>query len=695
MLSCSGLVSRACLSVVSLALAGCYSGLSGATDEGSDPPPSRPPVSEGPLGSPAVSPLELDALSPDPAPGGVGFDLHLTGAGFTSTSVVVVAGQELPTTFVSSGELHAHSDPRKRGEYPVLVRRGDEETRPLTLAVDRAAPRILVPAAVEVDEDTEVGLSIDVVDVVDPAALRVYLLGLPPGATWDESSRRFLFTPDFTQGGDTWTVTVLAHDNESRVETTFDVVVRDTIRPPEPEIVDTEFLDASGYVRYTLSQWTDDYLDSPGYAGRAFTAKIMVPLEVPPEGVPVRVGLHGFATANPGGTGTTSEIRISPHDPDNTYWWGYASSLPEADPAAGGAAPDYTMRRVLHLVEYVLRNYPEADPARVHVYGSSMGGAGAMLLGLLRGRHFAYVDARLGQAIARNHRPGRITQLSGWWGAPELDLDGGGGLPAWDHMDLTRALADKGEARDQFLFLKHGKDDPTIHFGAAVLPSARTGESLYAALQRHHVGHFAVWDEGGHGIADPVLGDSWWAGSWSPIHGDEATLRRDRAFPAFTASSLDDDPGLGVGNGKQDWSANAGFAGDVDVAGDTGWEGAVAGAIGRFLRWDGASVVDTVDRLQFALRVHAGDGADPPAPGYPSEGDRVLAELPAHVDVTPRRTQAFRCRPGERVTWSFGQANGEVIAGPDGSVTIPALPLTDTWTTLVLRRTVAVIAASH
>ncbi|WAS98260.1 alpha/beta hydrolase family protein [Nannocystis punicea] len=694
MLSCSGLVPRVCLTLAWLALAGCYSGPSGAIVDESDPP-SRPPVSEGPIGGPQLAPLELDALSPDPAPGGVEFDLHVTGAGFTRDSVVVVAGVELPTTFVSGGELHARSGPRKRGDYPVLVRRGDEDSRPLTLAVDRSAPRILVPAEVSVDEDTEVGLFIDVVDVADPKALRVHLLGLPPGATWDEPTRRFLFTPDFTQGGDSWTVTVLAHDGESRVETTFAVVVRDTIQPPWPEVVDTEFLDGSGYVRYTLSQKTDDYLDSPGYAGREFVAKVMVPLDVPPEGVAVRVGLHGFATANPGGTGSSAEIRISPHDPDNTYWWGYATSLPDVEPVAGGAAPDYTMRRVLHLVEYVLRHYPEADPQRVHVYGSSMGGAGAMLLGLLRGRHFAYVDARLGQAIARNHRPGRITQLSGWWGAPELDLDGGGGLSAWDHMDLTRALAESNEARDQFLFLKHGKDDPTIHFGATVLPSPRTGESFYQALQSRGVGHFAVWDEGGHGVADPVLGDSWWSGSWAPINGDEATLRRDRAFPAFSRSSLDDDPGVGVGNGKQDWSANAGFAGEVAVPGDTGWDGAIAGALGRFLRWDGDSVVDTVDRLQFALRVHAGDGADPPAPGYPSEGDRVMAELPAYVDVTPRRTQAFRCRPGERIAWSFGKQHGEVVAGPDGSVTIPALPLTDTWTRLVLRRTVTVIAASH
>lgn len=587
---------------------------------------------------------------------------------------------------MSTGELLAHSGRRKHGEYPVYVRRGAETSAALTLAVDRSAPRIVVPAGVEVDEDVELEVAIDVLQGDDPAALRVFALGLPPGAAWDEPSRTLSFTPDFTQGGDRWTVTILAHDAAARVEASFDVVVRDTIRPPAPEIVDTEFFEASGYVRYTLSQVTDDYLDSPGFAGRAFAANVSVPLEVPPEGVPVRVGLHGIGTAAPSGAGSDKEIRISPHDPDNTYWWGYAASLPDIPPAAGGAAPDYTVRRVLHLLEYVVREFPEADPERVYVFGSSMGGAGAMVLGLLRARHFAYVDARLGQAIARNHRPARLAQLSDLWGPPELGLDGGGGLSAWDRMDLTRALADEADARDQFLFLKHGKDDPTIHFGAVVLPSPLTDDSFYDALQAHRVGHFAVWDEGGHGDVDPILGDGWWSDSWSPISGDEATLRRDRAFPAFTRSSLDDDPGAGVGNDKQTWSDNSGFAGEVAVPGDSGWEGDLAGALSRFLRWDSAATVDTVDRLQFALHVHAGSGEEPPAPGYPSVGDLLLGELPVLVDVTPRRVQAFRCRLGERITWSFGQVHGEAIADADGSVTIPDLPLTDAWTTLVLRR---------
>jgi hypothetical protein len=194
-----------------------------------------------------------------------------------------------------------------------------------------------------------------------------------------------------------------------------------------------------------------------------------------------------------------------------------------------------------------------------------MGGAGALTLGLTRARHFAYLTAILGQAVPRNHRPSRLTQLSGLYGP----TDG----PVWDDMDLTRVLRDSPEAQDQYVFVRHAKDDPTIHFGAAVLPSPLTGDTLYDALQGLGIGHLAIWDEGGHGPADPVLGSAWWDDDFSVIHDDVTFVRQGLAFPAFRLSSADGDPGDGTGNGKQDWGNNAGYAGDYTVAGRHGVDG--------------------------------------------------------------------------------------------------------------------------
>ncbi len=565
----------------------------------------------------------------------------------------------------SSGEGESSGGDGEGGHGPL----------PRELEAGDLPPVIVDPGPQVVEEDEWLDLEIVVRDP-DGAPLRVWALGLPPGAQWDEPARALRFRPDFIQGDREWTVTIVADDGTHRSTREVEIAVVDSIRPPEPEITAVE--EFASFTRLTLAQGTDDYLDSPGNAGRSFLAYVMVPGAATPEApVPVRIGLHGFGVSEPNTSGSGSEFRISPHDPENTYWWGYDAALPDGE-ATGADVPDYTQRRVIHLLGWVLENYPEADPQRVYLSGGSMGGAGALSIGLWYARHFAYVNALLAQAVPRNHRPSRLAQLEGWWGPS----DG----PVWDAMDLTRLLRDSSEARAMYLFTRHGKDDPTIHFGAAVLPSPLTGDNLYDTLQDLGVGHLSVWDEGSHGPSDPLLGSNWWDEGFSPIYDETTFLRADLAFPAFSLSSADGDPGDGGGNGKQPWSDSQGFAGDRDVPGDTGWNGEVAGALNRFLRWDATQIVDELDRFVVPLRVHTGEGADPPAPGYPSFGDRFDGELPVVVDVKPRRLQEFRLRPGEPVSWSFGQLRGQATADEQGELTVPGLELDHEWHSLELVR---------
>lgn len=569
---------------------------------------------------------------------------------------------------------------------------GTAPTDPTTAADDTTSgpnvpPALDVPAAVSVAEHEALSLEVVVVDPDDDDDVRVFALGLPPGARFDEVTRTLAFTPDFIQGGDeaVWDVTLVADDGQARVEAVTTIAVDDTITPPWPEIVGSD--PGSGFTTLYLAQTTDAFLDSPGYAGRSFDAVVMRPDDVPAgERRPVRVMLHGF-DGDPSTSGWDGEYRIAPHDPDDTYWWGYGEVLPGPAPTEG-AVPPYTLRRVLHLVEWVLRNEPGADPERVYVTGSSMGGAGAATLGLLYARHFASVEASIFQAIPRNHRPSRLAQLTGWWGAPALGLPDGGPDPmsAWDRMDLTRALLGEAEARDQWVALHHGKDDPTIHFGAMVLPSPLTRVTFYEALQESGAGHLAVWDEGAHGPADPLLGDDWWQTGWNPIFDVTAWLRRDHAFVGFSAASHDGDPGSGEGNGLQPWSDESGYAGNVAVPGDTGWDGEIAGTLNRFLRWDAGGIVDSIDRFEVPLRAVDGEGGDPPQVGYPTTGDRYDGVWPIDVDVSLRRVQAFRCRPGEVVGWTFGDASGEGVADEHGELTVEGLPVGPEWVRLVVVR---------
>jgi hypothetical protein len=530
----------------------------------------------------------------------------------------------------------------------------------------RPALTLRVPSAEMVGEGELLTITVQVDG--GPADTRVFVDGLPPGARWDEVSRTFSFQPDFIQGGRRHLVTFTAQSGDTEVQERMLLTVQDTLHTPEPRIVRREAL--PGGERLTLEQPTDTWLDSPGYAGRAFPAVVTVPTAASAHlRVPVTVRLHGVGNWPPSTQASPDRFIIEPSDPNLTYWWGYSESLPRG-PAVEGAIPPYTARRVLALLDWVLRTYPGADPNRVFVEGDSMGGAGALSLGLLDARHFAGVFARHAQPVARAHRPWRLAQLASLWGMPEEEVPDADGLGIWSRLDLTRALRDEPGARSQFLFLEHGKDDPIIHFGSVVEPSTLTGLSFYEALQSQHIGHVAVWDEGGHIEPDPWLGPRWWDRGWNPRTDARSFLRRDQAFPAFGHSSWDGNPGRG-GNGHQPRRLDSGYAGDPAVAGDTGWAGDVAGMINRALRWDASRLVDTTRRFVMPLRAVRGAG---------------VVGTPV-VDVTPRRVQRFQCLPGERIRWSFGAAHGIVTAAPDGGVTVPRLRMEEDWVPLVLERT--------
>jgi hypothetical protein len=65
-------------------------------------------------------------------------------------------------------------------------------------------------------------------------------------------------------------------------------------------------------------------------------------------------------------------------------------------------------------------------------------------------------------------------------------------MGVWDWQDLTRALKESTEARDQFIFTKHSKDDDVIHFGAVVQASPLTQLSFHQALPATRPGFYAV-----------------------------------------------------------------------------------------------------------------------------------------------------------------------------------------------------------
>ncbi|RZO59366.1 MAG: hypothetical protein EVA89_16360 [Sandaracinaceae bacterium] len=494
------------------------------------------------------------------------------------------------------------------------------------------------------------------------AGARVFVEGAPPGTVFDEPSRTLALFPDFTQSG-TYPITVDVLDERGEgaetASATFTLTVRDTITPPDPVIVGEEAL--WGATLYSLELTTDDFLDPPGLAGRTFEARVVVPDAATAEApLPLSIGLHGSGGSVGTGGGSRERFGIGPSEPYVSWWTGQHSDLPD-EPGADATVANNSQRRILHLLDWVTRTFEGVDRERVSVSGSSMGGSGAVFFAIRYGYHLSHLQSLLGMTSALVS--GREDSFQSHWGARELELPDDRGMSVWERYDLSRALAETPWLRDVHFTTDSGVRDGLVTFHHVSTPSPLTDEAWADAAQRLHVGHRIVWDQRGH-----QTNEAGFRARWYGALPDASTLRRDRPFPAFTRSSLDQAPP------RWDEAEGAFTGGDP------------RGMRNRYLAWVTADVVDERDRLELPLFVRTDPPAMTVADGYPEVGHGYTGALPVTVDVTPRRVRRFRCLPGETLRWRFGEQSGAVIADDEGAVTVPGLALGAEPVTLVLTR---------
>ena len=509
------------------------------------------------------------------------------------------------------------------------------------------------------------------ISVIARTSARVLAHGLAPGMHWDEEERKLRFQPDFIQGGQAWNVMLEAFDGSEAATETFTVTVNDSISPPEPVII--ESVPSGPNLLITVEQTTDAFLDSPGHAGRTFEATLLIPTDQPAGAkLPVRMNLHGYGGAPMlGSSGGVPTVHIAPHDPENSWWTGYNENLPGPRPTSG-VIHNYTQRRMLNLLKWVLDNYEQADPTQVTLSGQSMGGTGTILMASRHARHFAHFigllagtsPAPIGQSPSWNI----VTILEHLWGDHELNLLSDTGVNSWQLYDITSAIESNLDTRDSFFTTISGKNDNIILFSSMVGVSHFSGKSFSQSLQENKVGHFVLWDQRKHSHQEDGLDAVWWT-AWDH---DVTYLNRDLAFPAFSNSTADDDIGVEDGEG--------GYTGDL------------RGALNRYLLWDSTAIVDERNRFSMPIRVRVNtDGTPGTDPSMPALGDDYFGSLPVRTDVTVRRVQRFQTIAGEAVSWIYGSQSGIAYAGNDGSVTITGLEIDREFVPLVLERQQALV----
>ncbi len=306
----------------------------------------------------------------------------------------------------------------------------------------------------------------------------------------------------------------------------------------------------------------------------------------------------------------------------HSFWYGYNSNIHWPERMAQGVCTNYSERRVLWIVDWVQRTY-QTDPNRTYATGSSMGGCGMMAVALRHPEVFAAISAHV-PIVAYDKGPGgdslrRITAECG-----DVDKPCNEGMSVRDRLDATRFVREhKGDL--PFLVIANGRTDTSIPWWK--------NPDFYRTMRDQRQAFVAAWNDGDHGGCGSKL---------PPDIRQLADLRNlhqyalDRSYLAFSNSSQDQNPGNGDAK-----------------------DGDIEGYMNRGLVYDPPA--DAADRYEVLIK-------------WALEADK----LPVTVDVTPRRLQALKLKPGDQVTAMNLAADGTEVqkltltADDQGLVTFPA-----------------------
>ena len=339
-----------------------------------------------------------------------------------------------------------------------------------------------------------------------------------------------------------------------------------------------------------------------------------------------------------GWPGGRTGILVSGNDfPPQTWWYGWHEAKWTSRPWGTGKVHNYAERRVLAFLDWVAAQWP-VDRNRVFAQGGSMGGAGVYTFALRNGDRFAMVRGNVGIAnwTIRGHFTTALELCTGYLNWTQIPASDAPNVAA--RMDMARWLRENPTVETPFLLAGNGKDDGAIGWAQAV--------SFFKALQDTRRPHAVFWGLHGHGTPPPSLRIG---------NRRSQQFRLDQSLPGLTRCSLDDNLGTATKREKPIEVKNR----HGELRKDA-FDGAPEGGLNLHLRWGTDDIVDEPDRWEMTVFLAA---------AAPAEH--------CTVDLTPRRCQKFRAKPGAAFRWTntdpaSGKAiqSGNATADRNGLVTL-------------------------
>jgi len=383
------------------------------------------------------------------------------------------------------------------------------------------------------------------------------------------------------------------------------------------------------------------------------------------EPAPVGLHLHCWGGSLNGGYGWwynahRGTVLIASNQMPYDWWTGYHEANDTRMTYGDGHVQPFTMNRTFGFLDWAMRQHREApkavrefwpplDLTRVFTAGNSMGGSGAPMFAVRHGERIAWAIGWVGIHVPELS-PGFKGSYENSYGPRDFAVTmPDGETSPWDYFSDVWWLRNHPAAETGMVVASNGKNDGGIGWEQAW--------QFARALQETRRPHIFNWGLAGHGTRT-VVGSNF-----------ELDVRTDQTLPGFSNCSLDDD--IGTAKRKSDAQIEAERKRqEAEIAAGTRehvhldpYDGDAEGQYNAYLRWRTDDVVDTPQRWE--MTVYLADNA-------PKDE--------CTVDLTPRRCQQFKPRPGQRLRWTNRSAedgreiaSGEVAADQWGLITVPKL----------------------
>ena len=448
-----------------------------------------------------------------------------------------------------------------------------------------------------------------------------------------DDSGLFVHTTQSNQSAAYYAVTSVVGGSENRTITASNATsqsLSEFVTTPRP-VLTASINNGKGRL-YT--QYMDYANWNPTLQGYAFNFAVALPANYnPSQSYPLRVELHAHSSTHKYESQTEYNwpvIQLFPHDPGasvgtiHTWWYGFAADhnyQTQGGLPASGTVENFTEQRVIAAINYLINDGQfNVDQNLVHAFGHSMGGSGALSLGIRYPSVFAGIYASQ-PMVNYGASPNFQNEYTALWGQRSRNLPivnngtnvadirnyGQGGSQAtgvWNWMNHFEQLERRRGERFAYLMVDHGKEDGVIDWPTQGRPVAQAFTDARVGFSAAAVGGVGHSWLAFQSIVNTVFGFGFNANEIGWLYS------RTWSFPAIQFAS---------GSG----SLPPGNTGD-DLYNTT-------------IEWSTPrnnfhqNIVDNANRYEITLRSTAGNQT-------------------AHI--TPRNTNAFRPSAGTQCSWT-------------------------------------------